>query len=144
MRKFARRHSLIAMSSGLLVWSLFFLFCYGFLSLGCAVGLGNWTLMDWNLIHLVLWLAMGLTLLVLGVLTYPAWRLVAVGPSSSREGSWDEANTADGARDEAPGALKAERDYFTATVMVLVNLLAAIGVLYVAAPYLMKIPPCVG
>ena len=142
MRKFTRRHSLIAMSSGLLVWSLFFLFCYGFLSVGCAVGLASWTLWGWNLIHLVLWLALGLALLMLGVLTYPAWTLVAVGPSMARGGRGDAASTPDRAPDD-PGAVKAERDYFTATVMVLVNVLAAIGVLYVAAPFLLKIPPCV-
>ena len=144
MREFARRHSLIAMSGGLLVWSLFFLFCYGFLSVGCAVGLESWMLWGWNLIHLILWLAMGITLLVLGLLTYPAWNLVAVGPSSARGRNWDAANEPDQGKGDEPGAVKTERDYFTATVVVLVNVLSGIGVLYVAAPFLMKIPPCIG
>ncbi len=143
MLEFARRHSLIAMSSGLFVWSLFFLFCYGFLSVGCAIGLESRMLWGWNLIHLILWLAVGVALLVLVLLTYPAWTLVAVGPSGPDDGKPDTpAGPEQGARVDGE-TVKTERDYFTGTVVVLVNVLSGIGVLYVAAPLLMKIPPCI-
>lgn len=122
-----QRNNLLAMTSGLLLWTLYFLFSYVFLSLGCALGLSEIRLGGMNLVHLVILAVTLVILLAIGYLVWRAWqqyRLLGRNPASGRASS--------------PIA----RQRFMALVAVMIHGLAVVAVLWVAAPVILAIPPC--
>lgn len=120
-------NSLIAMVSGLLLWSLYFLFSYSLLSLGCALGVAQIRMWGQSLVHLMI---LGVTLLTLLTMGYLAWR------------SWQQYQslTKSVLVGEAAGAVRRRR--FMALVALMIHGLGAVALLWVAAPVLLGIPPC--
>lgn len=127
MRAPARRaqaNSLLAMAAGFLIWTLYFLFCYGFLSLGCALDWGRWQLAGWPLMHLAMLAVTVLTLLALAWLAGLAWRQRRACRAHPETGP------------------QAERQEFMSEVALWIHGLSAVAVLWVAAPLILRIPPC--
>ncbi len=119
-----QRNSLLAMVSGLLLWTLYFLFNYAFLSLGCALGFAEIQVAGLSLVH---WVILAVTPLVLLAMVYLAWR------------SWQQYREL-GEAEAEPELVRRQR--FMALVAVMIHGLAVIALCWVATPVLMGIPPC--